>query len=270
MLFLELPTEIRLRIYYFILAANGTILCPQTRRSFRPPKSSGICNLSILRANHKIYEEAIGVLYGDSLIRYYTDLASSNRYIKSPLPGSGTELYLKQLRRLEICCNDPYSCGLGVQPPKAQHTTHEIKEKQQLQTAQKEEEEDEIANAIDYFNAHKCCLREVKLSIDFMQREIPENVKLMKQSTLWQGLAAMDVREKLTIQITTSWFMKRYAFDPVQSGLRSLFKRLALEKGWEEYCEAKDTGFLTSSMWDGQSKSFPMWTWTIRPKSLDY
>lgn len=74
-----------------------------------PSRDKETSCLAILRANRAVHNEAIGVLYGDNLIRYYTDLAPGNREITSPIRGS--ETYLQSLRRLEICCNNPYTAN---------------------------------------------------------------------------------------------------------------------------------------------------------------
>lgn len=68
------------------------------------------------------------------------------------------------------------------------------------------DERDALAGAIEYFNVRKCCLRNVSITIDFLNTATGHelaNFLVTTRTRLWQKLAAMDVREKLVIRITT-------------------------------------------------------------------
>ena len=254
MRFLELPTEVRLQIYRFGLVDDEATLCPQTRRSIGPARNRKASCLAILCTNHRVYDEAVAVLYGDSLIRYYTDLAPANRQINSPIRGS--ETYLRSLQRLELCCNNPYATGLGYQAPAVPLHARSTRQAGKKQQNAHESQGDELANAIGYFNTYKCCLRDVTVTIDFMKTDtwhIPDSIELAVRSRLWQGLAAMNVREKLMIKITTTTYVDSENF---RECLDRLIKELASAKGWT----------MVVGLDNRQSPALLMWIWTLRPK----
>ena len=87
-----------------------------------------------------------------------------------------------------------------------------------------------------------------------MQYSAYEDLELMKSSMLWQGLAEMDVREKLTIQVTMTTICAIHNFG---KGMNFSVKKLAYEKGWEERHEVIDAQYWASRLW----------TWTLQPQT---
>ena len=165
------------------------------------------------------------------------------------------------MQRIEICCNNPYQPAVGTASivESLDLSSGKAKKKENIALG---EEEVETTKAITYFKFHKCSFRDVKIQIDFMNPLAYINMHNADKTGLWQGLAEMDVRERLKFEITTSkeykvdWTTLRINF--FKNLLASLISEVASAKRWDVVFEGNE-----GAIWDMSTRM-----WTLQPSKI--